>query len=79
MKFTCDKATLCEAVNNVSPAVSGKSTMMALECVLLKCHDNILSVIGYNLELGITKDIEVQTFQDGEVLFKCTAFFRYHQ
>lgn len=74
MKFTCDKVTLCEAVNNVSPAVSGKSTMMALECVLLKCHDNILSVIGYNLELGITKDIEIQTFQDGEVILNARLF-----
>ena len=74
MKFTCDKVTLCEAVNNVSPAVSGKSTMMALECVLLKCHDNTLSVIGYNLELGITKDIEVQSFQDGEVILNARLF-----
>lgn len=74
MKFTCDKLTLCEAVNNVSPAVSGKSTMMALECVLLKCKNNKLSVIGYNLELGITKEIEVQSFADGEVILNARLF-----
>ena len=74
MKFTCDKLTLCEAINNVSPAVSGKSTMMALECILLKCKNNKLSVIGYNLELGRTKEIDVQSFQDGEVILNARLF-----
>ena len=59
MKFNCDKAALTEAVLSVSPAVSQKSTLMALECVLLRCRGTVLSVIGYNLELGITKDLEV--------------------
>ena len=49
MKFICDKTTLSEAVNNVSPAVSAKSSMAALECVLLRCTGSVLSVIGYNL------------------------------
>ena len=74
MKFTCDKAALSEAVIAVSPAVSQKSTLMALECVLLRCKNNKLSVIGYNLELGITKDLEVQSFQDGDVIFNARLF-----
>ena len=65
MRFHCDKATLCEAVNSVAPAVSAKSTVMALECVLLRCREGRLSVIGYNLELGITKEIEVQSAENG--------------
>ncbi len=74
MKFTCDKLTLCDAINNVSPVVFGKSTIMALECILLKCKENKLSVIGYNLEMGITKDIEVQSFSDGEVILNARLF-----
>ncbi|MBR6791455.1 MAG: DNA polymerase III subunit beta [Oscillospiraceae bacterium] len=74
MKFTCDKAALSEAVIAVSPAVSQKSTLMALECVLLRCKSGHLSVIGYNLELGITKDLEVQSFQDGDIIFNARLF-----
>jgi len=74
MKFTCDKSALSEAVIAVSPAVSQKSTLMALECVLLRCRHGNLSVIGYNLELGITKDLEVQSFQDGDIIFNARLF-----
>ena len=74
MNFSCDKATLCEAVNNVSPAVSAKSTLMALECVLLRCRSGRLTVIGYNLELGITKEIEVDSREDGEIILNARLF-----
>ena len=50
MKFSCDKAVLCEAVNNVLPAVSTKSTLIALEGILMNCRQNALSLTGYNLE-----------------------------
>ena len=74
MKFNCDKAALTEAVLSVSPAVSQKSTLMALECVLLRCRGTVLSVIGYNLELGITKDLEVQGFEDGDIILNARLF-----
>ncbi len=74
MKFHCDKATLCEAVNHVAPAVSAKSTVMSLECVLLRCRGGRLSVIGYNLELGITKEIEVNSGEPGEILLNARLF-----
>ena len=74
MYFSCEKSVLCEAVNNVSPAVSAKSTLMALECVLLRCRGNRLMVIGYNLELGITKELEVSSREDGEILLNARLF-----
>ena len=74
MYFSCEKSVLCEAVNNVSPAVSAKSTLMALECVLLRCRGNQLMVIGYNLELGITKELEVSSREDGEILLNARLF-----
>ncbi len=74
MNFSCEKAVLCEAVNNVSPAVSAKSTLMALECVLLRCRSGRLTVIGYNLELGITKEIEVDSREDGEIILNARLF-----
>ncbi|MGI5894615.1 MAG: DNA polymerase III subunit beta [Candidatus Merdivicinus sp.] len=74
MKFICDKTILCEAVNNVSPAVSAKSTLMALECILLRCRNGQLSVIGYNLELGITKQLTVQSSENGDIILNARLF-----
>ena len=68
MKFTCNQADLAEAVNNVSPAVSSKSSLTALEGLLLCCRENTLSLTGYNLELGITKVISVSSQEDGEII-----------
>ena len=74
MNFTCEKSVLCEAVNNVSPAVSAKSTLMALECVLLRCRGGKLTVAGYNLELGIIKEVEVDSREDGEIILNARLF-----
>ena len=65
MKFNCSKENIAEAVNNVSPAVSSKSALTALEGILLSCKDGSLSLTGYNLELGITKVIDVASREDG--------------
>jgi DNA polymerase-3 subunit beta len=40
MKIVCDKNLLVDAVLNVSRAVSVKSTIMALEGILIKAQDN---------------------------------------
>ena len=79
MKFSCDKAGLSEAVNSVLPAVSAKSTLAALECILLSVKGDTLSVVGYNTELGITKTVPVTGTENGEIIFKRQAFKRNHQ
>ena len=68
MKFSCDKAGLSEAVNSVLPAVSAKSTLAALECILLSVKGDTLSVVGYNTELGITKTVPVTGTENGEII-----------
>ena len=72
MKFTCDKSLLCEAINNVIPAVSSKSTLIALEGLLLTCQNNTLKITGYNLELGITKSIEVSAQENGTIILNAS-------
>ena len=64
MKFSCDKKNLSEAVFNVSLAVASKSTLIALEGILLVCKDGQLTLTGYNLDLGIIKTIPVSMEQD---------------
>lgn len=72
MKFSCEKNILCEAINNVLPAVSSKTTLIALEGILMRCRRNELSLTGYNLELGITKTIAVNGMEDGEVVLNAS-------
>lgn len=74
MKFTCDKTLLCEVINSVSLAVPTKSTLLPLEGILLKCNNNILTLTGYNLELGIIKSIPVEDAQDGEIVLPSALF-----
>lgn len=72
MKFKCNKKDLCDAVNNVLPAVSSKSTIIALEGILLECKSDRLSLTGYNLELGIKKEIKVQSIDEGSIILNAS-------
>ena len=58
MKISCLRSDLQTAISNVSRAVSSKSTIPALEGVLVKAYGDKLNISGYNLEIGITTDIE---------------------
>lgn len=68
MKFSCEKKDINEIINNVLPAVSSKNNIIALEGVLLNCYDNKLKITGYNLELGIIKEINVDCEIDGNII-----------
>lgn len=68
MKFKCNLKLLTESVINVSLAVSSKSTIMSLEGILMKCNNNKLELIGYNLEFGIIKTIDVISEKNGQIV-----------
>ena len=67
MKITCDRQELYDAVSNVSRAVSSKSTIQALEGVLMKAADR-LYLSCYDLETGITTDIAAAVERRGEIV-----------
>lgn len=75
MKINCQKSQLVEAVSNVQRAVSSKSTLAALEGILLKTtEDGDLKLCGYDLELGITTVIEAQIDEPGEIVLNARLF-----
>ena len=47
MKFSCEKLLLQNAVNTTSRAVAAKSSIPALEGLLLQCGDGVLTVSGF--------------------------------
>ena len=59
---------MAAAVSNVSRAVSTKATIPALEGVLIKAYNDNLNISGYNLEIGITTDIEARVVKEGEIV-----------
>lgn len=74
MKFTCNKETLCEALANVSRAVASKSTLMALEGILLRAQGDQLTLTGYDLEVGITTSIKAEILDPGEIILTARLF-----
>ncbi|MEE0956545.1 MAG: DNA polymerase III subunit beta [Ruminococcus sp.] len=74
MKITCIKTDLVSSISNVSRAVSTKASIPALEGVLLKAYDGKLNISGYNLEIGITTDMEATVIQEGEIVLSARLF-----
>ncbi|MCL1902994.1 MAG: DNA polymerase III subunit beta [Oscillospiraceae bacterium] len=68
MKFSVDKNFFYEAVSSASKACALKSALNILDGVLLNLTDNVLTVTGYDLEIGIRVSIEVDGQNDGNVV-----------
>jgi len=65
MKFTCERNSLLNGVNIALKAVSVKTTLPILECMLLKIYEGNLFIISNDLELGI-KSSPVTVESEGE-------------
>ena len=74
MKISVLRTDLSEAVLNVSRAVSTKSSIPALEGILIKAYGEKISVSGYDLEIGITTNIEATVQQQGEIVVSAKLF-----
>ncbi|MGN0487888.1 MAG: DNA polymerase III subunit beta [Ruminococcus sp.] len=74
MKISILRTELSEAVLNVSRAVSNKSSIPALEGILIKAYGEKLSISGYDLEIGITTTIDATIHQEGEIVVSAKLF-----
>ena len=69
MKFSCEKAVLLTAVTTAGRVAAPKSTIQALEGVLLEAGaDGFLSVSGYNLETGVVAQVEAEVREPGAIV-----------
>lgn len=68
MKFNCNKDVFLEAVTTTSKAASAKSTIPALEGILLELDSNTLFLTGYNLDMGIRTSIQVESEDKGSIV-----------
>ena len=68
MKFSCEKLLLQNAVNTASRAVAAKSSIPALEGLLLTCGGESLTVSGYNMQTGIRTKFAAEGEESGELV-----------
>lgn len=74
MKFSCEKALLQNAVTVTSRAVAQKSSIPALEGLLLRAGEEGLTVSGYNMQTGIRSKVSAGVEEAGEIVLNARLF-----
>ena len=70
MRFIVSREKLCEAVTNLSRAVATKATFPVLEGIYMSATNEGLKMMAYNLEIGMTKTIDITCSEEGSIVFK---------
>ena len=74
MKFTCSAAALAEVCQNVQRAISGKTTIPALEGIYIRAAGEGLELTGYDLEVGIQTSIPANVREEGSIVLNAKVF-----
>ena len=73
LKFSCEKALLQAAAATASRAVAAKSSIPALEGLLLEGGDG-LTLSGYNTQTGIRTRLEADVREEGRIVLNARLF-----
>ena len=73
LRFSCEKALLQSAVNTVSRAVAAKSSIPALEGILVEGSDR-LTMSGYNMQTGIRTRVSADVTDGGDIVLNARLF-----
>ncbi len=73
LRFSCEKALLQSAVSTASRAVAAKSSIPALEGILLE-GTSCLTLSGYNMQTGIRTAFEAEIHQEGRIVLNARLF-----
>lgn len=74
MKIVCSKADLLNSVNIVLKAVSTKSTMPILECLIIEAQGDCIKMISNDMELGIETLVKGEIKENGIVALNAKVF-----
>lgn len=70
MKFVANREEFLEAVLKLLKVVGSKSTMPVLEGILLSAEQGKVTLIAYNLEMGMKKEIYCNCEKEGDIVIK---------
>ncbi|MBR2044127.1 MAG: DNA polymerase III subunit beta [Clostridia bacterium] len=68
MIFSVERNIFLDAVSRLSRVVSSKTSYPELEGILICAEQGKLTLIAYNLEMSMQKDIYARTEEDGEIV-----------
>ena len=74
MKIICPKSQFLHGVTIVSKAVSTKTTMDILECILIEAFDGCIKLTANDTELGIETVIEGDIITPGKIALEAKLF-----
>ena len=73
MQFSCEKALLSSAVSTASRAVAVKSSIPAMEGILIEAGET-LRLTGYNMETGIQVTVPAEIKEPGSLVLSARLF-----
>ena len=74
MKLVCSKSNLLNGVQIVSKAVSNKTTMSILECILIDASKGNITLTANDMDLGIETTIEGDILEKGVIALDAKMF-----
>ncbi len=72
MKIICDKNELSNACQIVRRFTDDKHTTPTLGGILMTAKDGVLTLTGYNLEMGITTTVTAMVQEEGEIVINAS-------
>lgn len=74
MKIICQKSDLLNGVNIALKAVSPKSSMTILECLVIDASENGIKLVSNDMELGIETIVKGEIVEPGAVAINAKVF-----
>ena len=74
MKIVCDSAKLAKLCMNVQRTVSSKSTIPAIEGILIDALGDSIRLTGYDLEVGTETYLEADVEENGSIILNAKNF-----
>lgn len=75
MQIVIERAEFLDAVSNLSRAVLSRAAIPVLEGILLSCEDSKLTMMAYNLEIGMQKEItNIKVIKPGDIVLNAKLF-----
>lgn len=74
MKFSINRKELSEAVSNIQRAVSSKTSIPALEGILIKTDVGAIKLTAYDLELGMQTKLLANITEEGSIVLSARLF-----
>lgn len=74
MKLICQKNELLNSINIVLKAVTTKSTMSILECIIIQVNNEVIKLISNDMELSIETIVNGTVIESGTIALNAKIF-----